>query len=852
MKPYLAILIDSYWEAVGNRVLWVLLIGWALVLTGLAPFGYVTERSFNLVSSDIDNFDKIKDRLNEASQGKGNEAVKAVAAKMDPGFLEQLKPDERPESEQRGRRRIRSTEMAKELNAAIGAKDLYSAAAFPTADKRDRLKPLIEQGVDKLGDFEREELNRELLQLAFPLELARPRSERLWIGYAGFKLGEPLNISRRQIKQFVEPLLLGFLIKLGLGVVAVFVALIVTSPIVPETFRSGSLHLLLSKPISRIWLYLAKLLGGCIFVFFNITFVLIGLYFIAGIRFDIWNEGLLYCIPLLLFVFIVFYSMSALVGLIWGNAIVCVVACIIFWLFCFAVGAIHDGMQQHVELLPQISRIDKINDKYWAVNQRGDVSVWNDKFTVWQPALDNDVGGQGRTFGPLYDPERKQIVVKSFFRIPFGNLAARSRKVSVIRLSGNDEPVDSVKIAATRNDAAKSQSGSSGALNSEASSGEENAIKIALLDASSNAKQDATEDKASDATESKVATEESVREANSDPQTLAEARSTPYWMSDTGPELPQQLIELTQVSGDIVAICRGGIYRLNWDKDLSKAGNNALVGMLRNWVPGVNAFESVAPKDFVLSDNASASTTADGNGLVVYSSGNVDLLKYAKNRFEVAASVKIEGEGTEPALVIANQQYCVVARDTLPIMVFDGSLKPVHAELTLPEKNNARQLAWIPGTNDAAIITHTGNWFKLDCQTGKLTEIASPFTGLLTTMTWQSQGDVLLGVKPNRVVEYELAQGKVIKDFKPKMSTLEMVYNWGVNPVYQVNPKPSALDNAMGYLLSGNATQSMSIVTADMEQAQVEIDVWRPIITNLVFVAVMLLIGCVYVARKEF
>ena len=79
-----------------------------------------------------------------------------------------------------------------------------------------------------------------------------------------------------------------------------------------------------------------------------------------------------------------------------------------------------------------------------------------------------------------------------------------------------------------------------------------------------------------------------------------------------------------------------------------------------------------------------------------------------------------------------------------------------------------------------------------------------------------------------------------------------MVYNWGVNPLYQINPKPSALDNAMGYLLSGNETQSMSLVTNDMKQAQAEIDVWRPIFTNLAFVGVMLLIGCVYVARKEF
>lgn len=808
MKPYFAILIDSFWEAVGNRVLWVLLLGWALVLAGLSPFGYVTERSFKLSSYDIDNFDKIKEKLLEGANGRGSESVQAVAAKLPPEFLEKLKPVPESSGENRGRR-VRSADMAKELNALIDAKDLYSAESFPSAEKRPKLKPLIEQGVSKLSEFELEELNRELLQLAFPLELTRPRSEQLWIGYAGFKLGEPINISRKQIKQFVEPLLLGFLIKLGLGVVAVFVALIVTSPIVPETFRSGSLHLLLSKPISRIWLYMFKLLGGCIFVLFNITFVLIGLYLIAGIRFDIWNEGLLYCIPLLLFVFIIFYSVSALVGLLWGNSIVCVVSCIIFWLFCFAIGAIHDGMQQHVELLPQISRVDKIDGKLMVVNQRGDFSLWNEKFSVWQPAIDSEFGGPSRTFGPLYDAKRNQIVVKTFFRNgPFAGLTARSRKISVIRLGAGTVKESEEKDSDPDNrTAVASAAGSAG---------------------------------------------EDEKEAIRDPKSLSEARSTSYWMGETGPEIPQQLIEMTQVGGDLITVCRGGIFRLNWDKDLSKSGNNAIVGMLQKLVPGTNAFENVAPKDYVMSDNSSAAATADGNGLVIYSSGNVDILKYAKNRFEVAANAKIEGEGTEPALVIANDNFCIVARDSLPLIVFDGQLKPVHAGVPMPDKNNVRQLVWIPGTNQAAIITHTGNWFKLDCESGKLSAISSSFNGKLTTMTWESPTKVLLGVKPNRVVEFDLSTNAIALSYSPSMSTLEMVYNWGVNPLYQVNPKPSALDNAMGYLLSGNETQSMNIVTNDMKQAQIELDVWRPIFTNLAFVGVMLLIGCIYVARKEF
>jgi hypothetical protein len=858
MMPYIAILIDSFWETVGNRILWALLIGWSIILAGLAPFGYVTERSYRLASGDINNFDQLKDKLIQGSAGQGSNSIKAVVATLDPSFINSLKKP--VDGSARGRRRIRSIDMARELNRAVESPSLYSAEAFPTAEKRQRLKPLIDQGAESLTVADREQLNRELLQIAFPYELNQPRVERLWIGYGGFKLGEPLNVSRRQIKQFIEPLLLGLIIKLGLGVVAVFVSLIVTSPIVPETFKSGSLHLLLSKPISRVWLYLFKFFGGCVFVLFNITFLLVGLYFIAGIRFDIWNEGLIGCIPLLLFVFIVFYSVSALAGVIWGNAIVCVVSCIVFWMFCFALGAVHDGMLRHVDILPQISRIEEIDDKLLAVNQRGEVGIWNEKFSVWQPAVDTDSSGEARTFGPIYDAQRNQILVKSFFRMPFGNLVARSRKVAVIRIGeASDAAGTDPQDAST--DAPDFQAQVEGSLPPDGSTVPDSATseigKGELVSVESPA---AVEDqKLSDRGNSEgenLMSDAAFRgvegESNTDPKNLAEARETPYWMADTGPEIPAQLIEMTQVGGETIAICRGGLFRLNWEKDVGKAPTGSLFGMLRNFIPGSNAFENIAPKDFVLSDNSSAATTADGQGLIIYTSGDLHLLRLKGERLEVAHTTKLEGEGTEPALVLANNSYSVVARDSLPISVLDAELKTLRSDIRLPNNANIRQIAWIPSTNFVAILTHLGDWWKLDCSSGLVTPLPSPEGKLITTMTWRTADEVWLGIQPNRVVDFNISSRTIIKEYSPVASTLEYVFNWIVKPLYIVNPKPTALDNAMSYILSGSETQSLNLVTNDMEQAQVKVDVWSPIISNLAFVAVMLAIGSVYVARKEF
>ncbi len=809
MKPYLAILIDSFWEAIGNRVLWALLLGWTFVLLGLAPFGYVSERSYKLSSVDIDNRGQLVTNLARAAKREGNASAQAIAERLDAEFVTRLKQVANSD-EGEGARRIDGSELAEQLNRAVQDKQLYTADDFPTAARRPRLQPLIEAAEQQnISEAQTEELNRELLQLAFPLELNRPQGEQLWMGYAGFKLGDPLPVSRRQIKQFFEPLLLSTIIKLGLGILAVFIAIVVTSPIIPDTFRSGSLHLLLSKPISRVWLYLAKFFGGCIFVLVNITFVLIGLYFIAGLRFEIWNAGLLVCIPILMFVFIIFYSVSGLAGLIWGNAIVCVVTCMIFWLFCFALGFMHDALLPQIEVLPQISRIRTIQGRVMVVNERGELGVWNPEFSIWQPALELDVRGQARTFGPIYNSARGLVIAKSFFRVPFGGLQARSRKLSLIWLEGKQK-------SARENGEAKAEGGM-------------------------DSPQDATtteQDTSNPKTDSKLTT-------------LSEARETPVWTGDTGPELPSQLFDVVELGDTILAICRGGLFRLDLNKlDLSEGGQKGLFGLKIPWVTQ-SAFENIAPKDYFLSANSHASPTQAGNGLIVYSSGSLDHLSYDGDKLQVVSSGKLEGDGTEATLVEMNTAYCVIARDGLPLKILDAQLKPL-TEVRLPEDQNVRQMTWIPGTLDLSILSHTGNGYRLACGTATLTELAPQFHGQITCLQWKGDNELWLGIKPNCVTLLDVATHQVKEQYVPRATILERVFRWGLKPFYSVNPKPAALDTAMSYVLTGNDTQALGLVTNDLEAAQMEIDIWTPLISNLIFVAVVLGVSCWYVSRKEY
>lgn len=960
MRPYIGILIDSFWEAVGNKVLWASLLAWTFLLACLAPFGYVTEQSFLLTNADIDNRSQLIEKIAKASKGQGTDSAKAVAALLDAEFVEEIRQAADDDSKS-----LKRSELAKGLNVAVKSRELYTEDAFPTAAKRKRLQPLLEQDVEGLSEEDVIELNRELLQLAYPLELSHPRGEQLWIGYAGFKIGNALPISRRQIDDFLEPFILQFIIKFGLAVLAVFVAIIVTSPIIPDTFRSGSLHLMLSKPISRVWLYLSKFFGGTVFVFVNITFVLIGLYFIAGMRFDIWNSGLLMCIPLLLFVFVIFYSISGLAGLLWGNPIVCVVSCMVFWFICFCLGFAKQAMMPWVEINPQIAKVKKIEDHVTVLTESGDFNVWNEEYSVWQPGILTDGrGGPKKTFGPIYDPDSRKILLKSFVSTPFGGTFARSRELNVIDLDDIEEtPVadesaetnmdlsDSAADEMTDRPNTSSESKSSEGANSEkvaeqAPSGpvtniddvmfggieslpksnpkaEQPEVADATSDdsdshqaASKDAASDGAENDGADSDESasepsggavtddsdadtldqddskqgdsgqndsalddaftdELETEESSNDesigTNADeisaaadtteqeeegPKSASDARKEARWVSDEGPSIPTQCFGILEVGDSVVAICRAGLYKLDMKRlQMMNANEDGLLSFLKiGALLSNSAFENIAPKGYFLAENSSTSAIEDGSGLIVFNAGTVDVLRLKDGEFEVEVSHTLDTEdadNTEAALVQMNENYCVIVRDELPIEILDASLNPVR-QLELGKELDVKQLRWIPGTDTVSIVTHTGELLKLDCESASLTTMELPVYGSVTAVNWLSSDEGWVGIKPNRVYLVNLASQEIQEGYEPTPSILDRIYGWGIKPLYNIFPKPAALDDAMLYVLTGNDTQTMNVINNDLGKAKVELDVWPPILANMAFVIVVLAISCVYIARKEF
>ncbi len=149
MKPYFAVLYDSYQESVRSKVLWILLAAWTLILAALFPLSISPEESFAFTFADIQNPRLIFDNLAAASAGNGTRAHKAIYGKLDEDFQQVLVQRES------NKRRINSGMLTTAFNKLLTNKELYSKEAWPTADRGKELKPLIESGASirrNIGD----------------------------------------------------------------------------------------------------------------------------------------------------------------------------------------------------------------------------------------------------------------------------------------------------------------------------------------------------------------------------------------------------------------------------------------------------------------------------------------------------------------------------------------------------------------------------------------------------------------------------------------------------------------------------------------------------------------------------
>ena len=458
MRPYLAIIKDSFREALSSRILYIMLGLITLLLLLVTPLTYRQELTVGLHGGQV-NWPELVDRLKLAEKETRSSPTRRIwtqlRAEEQKKILELKRLPKQPTLTQTFDYQHALEEIGKSLNEVSLKPDLYDRSSWPTSTLTFEGRQLVGKGLEKLDEQDKLRLNRILFEAAFPgLLMASPRTSfQLRYAFVSDVL-EPFPISKGDFRDILAAYLPWLIDKILLGV-GLLIAIVVTSPMIPQTFDPGSLHLLLSKPISRSLLYLTKFLGGCAFVVVLATYLFAGLWLVAGTRWGIWEPRILLCVPIYTFVFATYYSVASLAGALWRNSIVSILVAAVFWLICWGTGWAKIGLELN-RSSNRFTRLVPFEDQIVAVNSSNTSQIWDDKAGRWVTAFKTDEQKDlglfatftgGRNLGPVYDPRNKQLVgvTMSLSNAQFMLVGAK-KELAWKPVEGSPAPISAVSI----------------------------------------------------------------------------------------------------------------------------------------------------------------------------------------------------------------------------------------------------------------------------------------------------------------------------------------------------------------------------------------------------------------------
>ncbi|MFH5804833.1 ABC transporter permease subunit [Alienimonas sp. DA493] len=444
MRPYLAILKDSVREAVRSRTLPFLLAFFTLVLAVVAPLGLRDETAWRLEPDDLLDAPLLLAELrrDEAKAGRqpGDQVLAALPADVRRAILSTDDDASPPDAD-----RLRAA-----LNAdVLSASGFYEEEAFDgvrfarpdnafgvPAEEDGEAERLLAEGPESLSAERLARFNRLLLSAAFPQAVAAPPEERVFLVYGPWDLPEDftgslaanvgLELNRSGVR-FIARLMMEFVASWLAGPIGVLIALLVTASLIPQTFEGGAIDLLLSKPVDRTATFLTKFVGGCAFVGLAGLYLCGGLWLIAGVRLGVWDAGLIAAAGILVMQFAVFYSVSAAAGVLWQNAIVCVMAAGGLWALSWLLNVVWHPIQQTAAANRPAAVVAGAGEVFQA-DAHGRITRWEPSAREWRPALYPPGRRNGpeppiptyRLAGPHFVPAEQSLAAVEIYSISGG------------------------------------------------------------------------------------------------------------------------------------------------------------------------------------------------------------------------------------------------------------------------------------------------------------------------------------------------------------------------------------------------------------------------------------------------
>jgi len=756
MRPYAAIVIDSFREAFASRVLWVLLVVITLFLLALVPIGISVKAGSYLSNSDLLDREKLIEQIIAAGKTDKPSPGKRIWDELDSAGREKL---ENTPSEQFARR-MRDVQFDSSLRELLAERDFYDKQAWRDVRLPPAARLLERQGLDKLSDEQLQRFNRLALEAAFPDLIAPAPPRQTQLTYFVWEPGLPLPLEPDQLRPSINQVVVAVL-SLLLGAFGVFIAVLVTASMIPHAFEAGSVDLLLSKPVARSGVFLAKFFGGCAFIAINAAYLITGVWLILGFRMGLWNERLLLAIPLYVFLFAIYYGVSALAGLVWRNAIVSVVLAVVFWIVCFAMGTAVTIIEQNALRPRRLVEVVPAGDTLIAVNQN-DVFAWDEKAQDWDRIFVGRSSDEltfafaSRLVGPVYDSKADRILA---FR---SSLPGFQGFGSVTRLSiGNQAD---------------------------------------------------------------------------------------GWRRTEGVTVPEGAAALfVPDDGTVLIAASDGMHRLQGDiaaqqKDINFFGMRVPLPEKRGGLVAVGPQVQMRQPVVAGRDPSSGEVVLfDGMRLALLAPEGEKFREAAGHGFEQRQNGMVAAAGGQVFLALGGGEVRRYDRKLKPLGALDTGINSTPSRVTVS-----------PDGRYLAIVYADARLWLYDVKESAQADLSVAGRGDVSAASF-GKGKLYVADRLNRVTEYDLASGEMQRRWEGQAPMIYKIYRYALRPLYTIFPKPGELNETVSHVLTSDDLKIAGPrLNQGVQAAPIKVDVWGPIWSNSLFLAVVLSIACVYVARKDF
>lgn len=126
-------------------------------------------------------------------------------------------------------------------------------------------------------------------------------------------------------------------VRYWLAWIATLLALISTAGIFPDLITGGAVDLYVSKPISRLRLFLTEYVAGLLFVTLQVAVFCLASFLVLGLRGGVWEPGLFVAVPFVVCLFSYLFSVCVLLGVLTRSTVAALLLTLLFWFSVFSV-----------------------------------------------------------------------------------------------------------------------------------------------------------------------------------------------------------------------------------------------------------------------------------------------------------------------------------------------------------------------------------------------------------------------------------------------------------------------------------------------------------------------------------